>query len=299
MQLAHSVGAFTKVLAGFNNGVVYEHFPGRIMNYHDLIKPEIIKKLMKVLYDFHHADGKNIHLIGMKGEDASKDMINKSTCEMIKDFIINQIPDTHPDERMQEKFQAFKKEFPNEVLLAEFELIQSVLGEMGVPDDVLQHGDVHPRNMLINDETGDIVLIDFEMTTLAWRAQDLGRFVEMKPALVDMGGKIATAEEPDITPEIRQLWLRSYLETKAKAACKSPDSITDDQMEMFDIEVKVFSIICEFEMIAFCGVPFDFGEGLDMFGALPGCKRRFYAQKEDLITLKDRYIELKNKGVQI
>ena len=299
MQLAHSVGAFPKVRGAFNNGVVYEHFPGRIMNYHDLVKPEVIKKLTKKLHDFHYVDGKNVNLVGMRGEPASKDQMPKRTWSMLKEYIIDLIPDEHPDDKLKQKFQAFRKDFPDEVLLEEFNYIQNVLDEMRIPDDALQHGDVHPRNLLINDETGDIVLIDYELTAHGARTQDLGRFIEMKPVLEEFGGWVEK-DEPDFTADVRQLWLQTYLETKIKAEGGSVESITEEQIELFDIEVKAFSIIAEFEMIAFCGVPFNFEEGFfNPFGTLAGCTKRYYAQKADLIVLKDRYLQLREKGVNI
>ena len=66
MQIAHKIGAFPKVYATFQNGMVYKYFKGRTLNFHDLNNPAIIKDLAQKLYKYQHTDvqARNLCQIG-------------------------------------------------------------------------------------------------------------------------------------------------------------------------------------------------------------------------------------------
>ena len=54
MQVAHAAGCFTAIVATFKNGVIYEYEPGRIVDFHDIVKPDVVRKMAHQLYRFQH-----------------------------------------------------------------------------------------------------------------------------------------------------------------------------------------------------------------------------------------------------
>ena len=56
MQVARAAGCFPAIVAAFKNGVIYEYEPGRIVTSHDLVKPDIVKKVVQQLHLFQHID---------------------------------------------------------------------------------------------------------------------------------------------------------------------------------------------------------------------------------------------------
>merc|ERR1712025_201753 len=134
----------------------------------------------------------------------------KMTNEMLKGMI-KMLPETTDNPKKKPLFDKYRKELTNEYCIKEFDWLESIIMQLDY-EYKLCHGDIHPKNIILNRETGDMCFVDFEGTHINYAEVDLSKIFSLKDALVKIG--MISADDPDITPETRQLFLRSYLEGK-------------------------------------------------------------------------------------
>ena len=125
-------------------------------------------------------------------------------------------------------------------------------------------------------------------------ASDLARLMGIKQIMVVAG--MIDSDEPDITPESRQLFVRSYLETKYD----DPSQLTEEEIELFDISTRWLEISNNCK-----GMPFmfmDFGlkrkKEIDWLKIVDAVVDDYNRDREELPKLRERYLQLTNKPKQ-
>ena len=288
MQVAHATDCFPALVGSFINGVIYEYEPGRIVTFHDLVKPEVVKKVAYQLYHFHHIDPDSMELYDRKGEPCKYNKIPKTfeiTLQMIKG-----IPSSTKNERFKEKFENFRKELTDEYLMREYEFVKNIHDDVKLPI-ALSHADFHPRNMIINDETGKLTFIDYEMTSYTYEAADLVRFFDNKE-FYDKHG-LCQPDEPDITDEVRLMYLREYFNAKHEEEGRVDAVVSPDEMEKLDTEMRIVKIsnLMTFMVVALLYADISLKD-IHLLDSLGRFKEQYEIMKNDLPSLRDRYLKL-------
>ena len=286
-QIAHAAGCFPRIYASFNNGFVYQYAIGRNPNFHDITKPEFIRKYAHKLYDFHNYEEENLALKNLRGMPATYSPVPITIEER---GAVNLIPD-HPDASCGlhpegiAKFRHYRREFTKDYLVKEFKYIQSILDEISLPVS-LCHMDLHPHNMLLDPATGDITFIDFEFSGYHYTYYDLAYLFSMQLALRNMG--LIGPDEPAFTDEHRSMCLREYLYAKYKAKGIGSEAISDEEFELFDIQHRIIETLITLQHIPFF-LAFAFVlKNASLFDHIPGSKEKYLADKKLLPVLLDR-----------
>ena len=291
MQVAHAAGCFPTIFGAFKNGIIYEYEPGRIVNFHDLIKPDIVKKVAHQLYRFQHIDVDSLELVDRNGVTVKYDKTPK-TFESLP-IMIQKIPTDPKSERNKNMFHIYRKTLTDEYLMREYEFVNNTLDDVKLPL-ALNHGDFHPRNMIINDETGKVTFIDYEVSTVNHEVNDLSRFFGNK----EMYDKynLCKPDEPDITDDIRSLYLREYLNAKHEKEGRMDDVVTDKEMEILDTQLRIMEISSTFSFLILSlllvDIPFKDLNFLDTLGDFIA---KYETAKNDLPMLRDKYLQLIGK----
>ena len=104
-------------------------------------------------------------------------------------------------------------------------------------------------------------------------------------------------DEPDFTPDVRRLYVESYLEAKREA--EGPSGAPEVEAEIFDIKHSITEIMQSFQFLimGFAMVDMDINDKFDFLDLTPILKQHYFAGKETLVALKNRYIELRNQAL--
>ena len=283
LQVAHAAGCFPAIVASFRNGLIYNHEPGRVVNFHDLTNPDNIKTLTRLLYRFQHIDVDNLELFNRKGEPETYDKTVKGF-EM-SEMYIKQIPDGPKDKTKEALFQELRRDLTDEYLMAEFEFLKDLIKELKLPI-ALGHSDFHPRNIIINEETGNITFIDYEVSTFTVECTDLGRLFV---AFCDPG-------EPDITEEIQKMYCREYLNARNSAQGRQDITVGDEEIELLLTQIRINSIAGLFSFFIFGLAFMDLQlKDLTFLEVIPDNIRKYKEGRVELPMLQDRCIELQKQ----
>ena len=292
LQIAHAAGCFPDIYASFDNGLIYQYAAGRHTNFHDLVKPENIRTISRLLYRLHHVDIDDVSLVDRKGNPVIYDKTPTLFDQAMGS--ISSIPDGPKDGGRLTKFKQFRKELSNQILMEEFSFIKSIVDEVHLPVS-FSHMDFHPANIIINDKTGDITFIDLEMSCVSYMYFDLASLFLSKTLADPMG--MTTPDEPDITPDVRRLYVQSYLEAKREA--EGPSGVPEVEAEIFDIKHSIMEIMQSFQflVLGFAVVDMDINAKFDFLDLTPILKQHYFTGKEKLVALKNRCIELTNQAL--
>ena len=289
MQVAHAAGCFPAIVGSFKNGVIYEYVPGMKMPHYDLVKPQVIKKLMWQLYCFHHIDPDSVDLYDRRGEPCKYNKAFK-TVEVTLDMI-KMIPSQTKNERNKEMFEKYRKEITDEYLLQEYEFVKTIHDDVKLPL-ALSHEDFHPRNIILNEKTGKSTFIEYELASFTYEAADLVRFFDNKE-FCDVYG-LSKSAEPDITDDIiKSMYLKEYINAKNEKDGKEGTVVSDEEIEILDTEMR---IVKAFNLLTFMVVSLLFADislnGVHFINSLGELKANYEAMKKELPLLRDRYLKL-------
>ena len=295
LQVAQAAGCFPPVLASFANGLVYRFEPGRIANFHDLTNPRHIKTVAHLLYKYHHMDVDNTELFNRKGEPEKYDKTPKSI-EIIP-TLLKSIPAVPKDASIAAAFQKARAELRDEYLMGEYEFVKGIADDANL-STTLVHGDFHPRNIIINDETGKITFIDYESAGFNHECFDLARLFDIKPDYYQHG--LCAADEPDITDDIKTVYFREYLTARNKEMGKDGAIVTPEEIELLRAHTKIINICNNmlFQVYALMFVDMKLKD-ITVFDILPKYRSLYLEQRGDLPALRDRCLDLQNQIVSI
>ena len=226
MQIAHAAGCFPRVYASFDNGVLYRYAHGRIMTCRDYVKPDVVRAVTRELFQLHDIDITSLTLWDRNGKPAKFD----PTLQTIKklDRLIASIPASARDPEQEPTFQQYRQALSDSVLKTERNYIKGILEKLHLPLGIT-HSNCNNRNMLLDERTGDVTVVDWETAAFHYRARDLAYYIFNHKVYTDLM-HTTSADDPDITPNIRDLWLRSYLEAFCEQRGLDPSRIQDSDL---------------------------------------------------------------------
>ena len=287
LQVAHAAGCFPTLHASFKNGLVYKYAKGRIPGFKDILKPDVIIDITSKLFRFNNIDLESLNLLDRDGEPA-KYKGKSNVFSRIKS-LISKIPDQVDEPNRNGRFQSFRQEFTNEVLLQELEFIRQVYKEVEMPF-TFSHGDLHLRNMVINDENNEVMFLDFELTGFSYACWDLSYLLAEKPFYVVSGW--ADKSEPDISEATRLLYIKGYLTAMFKSLVKEEDQISDLDIEFMDLQLKLLDLSVYLNFLA-VGLALVTSPRTDSLTLVPLAKEKYISLKPSIYDIKARYMELK------
>ena len=167
------------------------------------MKPDVIADVTSKVYCLNQIDLESLTLLNRQGGPAKLDR-KTNVLSRIK-LLINNIPKELEDPDRNNRFQNFRQEFTDEVLLAECEFVKQLHEEIQMPV-VFSHGDLHPHKMVIDDESNKITFIDLELTGFSYGCWDLTYLLSMKPFYDVVGW--TDKSEPDISETTRLMYIK-------------------------------------------------------------------------------------------
>ena len=163
--------------ATFRNGLIYPYVQGREATYTDLTQPAVIKRLTQLIYDFQHFDTQQQDLFDRKGNRARFPEIGTYLDRQIR--IHDSVPDKAVNDAANVMFQEVRKDLTDEVIKREQDFLRTF--ESGFQESVvLCHGDLHRMNILINDDTGEITLLNYKFTAFNFGLYDIRKMCYLR-----------------------------------------------------------------------------------------------------------------------
>ena len=291
LQVAHAAGSFPPIYAAFNNGLVYKFAPGRVMTYHELTDPAIIPLITRQLYRLHHAQVDSLTLFDRKGKAACYGKAVKKFSDLQKSM--SSIPKRAMDPHKDKRFQEFRKEISDKFLQTEFTMLNSVLEKLELPVAMV-HNDFHGGNIIYDDKSKAVIIIDYEMAGFGNQYQEMSRMFLSKPFL-DLF-KVTKEDEPEFSPEVRACWLDSYL-AAMKVGKDLPDEAWELERQILDVGHSIMETVSLFEVMVLTLSHVDLDVKIDFMDTLEMCKEWYLSRKDDLPHLQEEYLTLKFKRV--
>ena len=287
LQIAHASGCFPTIHASFTNGIVYKYAKGRVLNFNDLVKHEVIADITNKLCSLNHIDLESLELLDRGGNPTKNDGKVDALSRM--KLFFNKIPTEVEDPDRNDRFQILRQKFTNEMLLKEYEFVKQVYEEVKMPL-MFCHGDLHPQNMVINDESNDVMFLDFEMTGFNYGCWDISYLLSMRPFFGAIGW--ADKSEPDISEATRLLYIKGYLRAMFNRSGKEDDQISDVDIEFMDLQLKFMDLLVYY-FIMVVGLSLVVLPGTDFLQLVPVTHEKYMSLKYSIDAMKARYAELK------
>ena len=190
------------------------------------------------------------------------------------------IPSEPKREENKAMFYKYRKELTDEYLMREYEFVKNILDAVKLPF-ALNHADFHPRNMIIDDETGKLTFIDYEGSSISYEVGDLTRFFGNRETYGIY--KLCKPDEPDITDEIRLMYLREYITSRHEKEGKAGAEVTDEEIEILDTAIRILEIsnMVGYMVISLAAVDLSLN-GLPFMDTLGHWKSKYETMKTDL-----------------
>ena len=291
LQIAAAAGCFPRILATFKNGLIYPYQSGRIMTFTDLRKPEVITEVCRLLYNIHHIDVDSLRLVDRKGMPATYKKSNLTLAVSVG--FINKIPKTLNDAEKDLAFQEVRKVITDEFLTAELEFVSGVLSDLDIPM-TLNHMDLHPKNMIIDDKTGKIGFVDYEGTGFTYEYHDMNRLF-INNMMYKAQGTVSLDEEPFPSDEVRKQFLDAYLRAKYENTDDEKDhTITERELECFDVQHRIIEIVIYLQFLVIYMSFLNAPVGMNVWNMMNLFKDQYFLKKDQLPGLKERYRVLSN-----
>ncbi|KAI0989297.1 hypothetical protein GJ496_005936 [Pomphorhynchus laevis] len=214
-QLAKT-GMAAEILAEFENGLVYEYFPGITLTRQMFRKDDIALAIIRQLALFH-----NSHIQPYQN---NRDAI---LFKQISTYLA-MLDDEHKHIHCQKRKSNIHEKI---------DMVRKVLSQLEVAIEqqckkyqpVMCHNDLLDTNIILNEETGDIRFIDFEYSGYNYASYDVANHFNEFAGISDADFSLIPGRE-----EIWK-WCQLYL-----LARHPSDIITDDDVDHFVKEVELF-----------------------------------------------------------
>ena len=284
MQVACAAGCFPPLLASFSNGVVYQYAHGRPVTFHELKDPVIIKEITNQLVQFHSVDLDSITLYNREGMRVGYD--KTSSCIKRVEDLLASIPDRPKDKRKEKKYANFRKEFTNDVLRNELLFIKSAIEQVDMPCSIL-HNDLQHSNLIIDDQTGKITILDYETASFGYEYHDLAYFLRCK-LISDMIG-YTSADDEDFSEEICHMYIERY-SAKYDISSEISKEVTLIQHDIMDCFELYWNIVVSLALMDL--------ETVDMMKLIDRSVNEYWTRKAEIPVLLKRYTEIATHEVE-
>ena len=285
--MAEAAGCFPLIYASFDNGIIYKYAKGRVISFHDIVKPEVTQKFCQKLYDLHHIDVDSLQLLDRTGRPAKFDK-SPSPLDFMND-LIHHIPESLVNPIWNDKFQRQRQQLTDKVLKDETEFIKASLEEVDLPV-TLVHNDLHPGNILIDDDSGTITFLDMEFSTFSYEYIDLSCILMHRDIQVHCGED--PIDVPEITEEIRLQYVMAYEAVGVSRGHESGNARKGKNIDLLKAQMCLIDFInVGYYMTA--GMSWCAVDGLEAFlDIMEDLKGRYYKQKMNISQLLDRIKQL-------
>ena len=294
LQIAHAAGCFPAILASFKNGLIYQYEPGRTLLIKDLNSPDMIRKIVRNVHKLQHIDVASLPLVNRKGESVSYDCTPR-TFAVLGD-IIKGIPVEPQDETTKEGFRNLRQKNTDEYLNKEHKYVKDILDAVKLPMG-FSHGDFHPRNMIIDDDTGKLTFIDYEMSGFFYAGADIASLLRSRELYRAAGVKEHASDDKDVSPDSRELYAREYVKLQREEAGIGNNGGSVDEVELKSVEWRILDVVMKFQAIimGLAFVNMDILQNIDVLGFIHSAYEDYGMKRGELNDLRDRYLVLKNK----
>ena len=294
LQIAHATGCFPAILASFDNGIIYQYEPGRPMKFRDLNSRGMIKKIVRKLYKLQQIDVESLPLTNRKAESVSYDCTPRTFSET-KGYL-QVIPAEPKDETKKEIFKIARQKSTDDYLYREYKYIKDVLREVKLPISFC-HGNFHPRNLIINDETGNVTFIDYEMSGFHYAGDDMASLLGTRELYRAAGVRTPESDDENISIESCILYAREYAKVH-KESVRGNRDVSDEDVELVTLEWRILDIVLNFQkfVMGLACVDMESKKDVDVFRFVDYGRDDYERKREELHALRDRYLELKGKS---
>ena len=274
IQVAQAAGCNAPLYASFNNGLVYKYVSGHMPSLHDFEKPEVIREVTRGMFRLHQTDITSLDLFDRKGNRAYYDKTVDNFDRMKE--VAAAIPSKPDNPDLDEAFQRYRADFPDDVINREMEFAISLMRQAKIPLCFI-HGDIHKNNMVL-DSAGHAVFIDFETSSIGYRYFDLGYFFVMW-RVSHFSGWVEPGE-PVLTPEVRRQYIEAYLQAKCEHEGRNRKDVSPEEWELLDLQHQVieFVSILEYTIEPFVFVNYP-GMPPEFLNLHPEAKNIYFKQK--------------------
>ncbi len=197
---AHKIGA--PLLATFNNGLILKLMKGKTLSPEELQNQDIERKVAKMLAQ--------IHLITIPSD------IPK--CWELKEGLLRCMGELDQDSNLEERY----KELYTSTIRKEFDCMVQWIESCNIPIE-LNHGDCSPANLIYDEQTGLMTILDFEIASTQIFTYDLGKYH------LSLLGVPRDFRKYD--GERMKQFVKLYLEEKYKLLQKPLGDLTEDIIE--------------------------------------------------------------------
>uniref|UniRef100_A0A672Q021 ethanolamine kinase n=3 Tax=Sinocyclocheilus grahami TaxID=75366 RepID=A0A672Q021_SINGR len=207
----------------FNNGLCYEFLQGVALEPEHIRSPAIIRHIARQMAKYHA-----IH--------AHNGWVPQSDLWLRISKFFSLVP-THFDD--PEKDQRLNSEVPSTTCLRdEMIWLQQNLSKLGSPV-VLCHNDLLCKNIIYNQQEGNVKFIDYEYAGYNYQAFDIGNHFN----------EFAGLNEVDYTlypgRELQLQWLRAYLEAYEEYKSQGTQ-VSNTEVEVLYVQVNRFALASHF-----------------------------------------------------
>ena len=285
--MAEAAGCFPPIYASFENGIIYKYAKGRVISFHDIVKPEVTQEFCQKLYDLHHIDVDSLQLLDRTGRPAKFDK-SPRPLDCMND-LIHQIPESLENPIWNDKFQRQRQQLTDKVLKDETEFIKASLEEVDLPV-TLVHNDFHPGNILIDDNSGTITFLDMELSKFSYEYIDLSGILMQRDIQVHCGQ--VPPDVPEITDEIRLQYIMAYEAVGVSRGHESGNAREGKHIDLLKAQMCLIDFVnAGYYMTA--GMAWCALDGLEAFlDIMEDFKGRYYKQKMNISQLLDRIKQL-------
>ncbi|KAL4225642.1 Ethanolamine kinase [Mactra antiquata] len=219
IQVLHEAGRSPPLYASFNNGIAYGFVNGVTLDANTVRDKTIARLIAEEMI--------NVHAVKPEGQEVKSRLWEK----MYRFLDLG--PDKFDDSDRQQKFVSTIK--PKDVLRQEIDELKSHLEVLNSPV-VFCHNDLLLKNVIFNEEKGQVYFIDHEYAMFNYEHFDIGNHFAEYAGVDDLD----FTRYPDKTYQLD--WLRYYLEEKAKFKGNDPASITDKDVEICYVKSNKFAL---------------------------------------------------------
>ncbi|XP_076311982.1 ethanolamine kinase 1 [Tachypleus tridentatus] len=275
MELMHSAGLAAPVYLAFNNGLAYQFVPGVVGDRKMVQEPTIYRLIAKTMAHMH----------------TLKPLYNEEY----------RIPSLFPEIRKFLKLAspAFQNSLKNKRYVAAVSTIQDLYNEIDHLEDhlvqlgspvVFCHNDLLLKNMIYNEEKGQVSFIDFEYANYNFQAFDIANHFCEFCGLESF--------QPELYPsqQFQKEWIRIYLEEWFCLNGHSSKRVSPKDVETMYVQVNKFALGSQllwgtWALVQASHSTIDF----DYLGYATQKIGEYFKRKEELLNLTEKeYVENEN-----
>jgi len=291
MQISQAAGCQPEIYATFKNGLVYKYFPGRCATMHDVLKENTIRSISKRLARFHCTDIDKVSVYDVAGRLSSAEDKKQMVFWQKLRKHINEIPaEIEDDEERNQRYQ--REKLPSHELHSELTFMENAVRSVDMKT-CLSHCDFHLYNILLNEDSDDVMFCDYEVSGAHYETWDLNYLFGQRGLMEDLGR--VTSEEPYLTDEARREFLRSYLNCKYELQGKNTGDIDAKAFRMFELHQQILYPLFFLYWVITAQRLCQF-KGIDCLLMIPRMKSEYFKLKSSVDEMVSEYKNLKDSS---